>query len=66
MAFDVAIRTAKSDLHSGIWGRHGAQRRPWLPPAWRPASTTPTSRVTLPGFYKRVRELTDEEAPSLA
>ena len=30
---------------------------PSWPPGWRPASTTPTTAVTVPGFYDRVREL---------
>lgn len=65
VAFDVAIRTAKSDLHSGIWG--GTVPNAALVAARLAASLHDSDhRVTLPGFYKRVRELTTQEAQSLA
>ncbi len=65
VAFDVAIRTAKSDLHSGIWG--GTVPNAALVAARLAASLHDSDhRVTLPGFYKRVRELTRQEAQSLA
>lgn len=64
VAFDVAIRTASIDLHSGMWG--GA-----VPNAARIAAGLASDlvdgdgRVTLPGFYDRVRDLSDEEQASL-
>jgi acetylornithine deacetylase/succinyl-diaminopimelate desuccinylase-like protein len=65
VAFDVAIRTAKSDLHSGIWG--GTVPNAALVAAGLAASLHDSDhRVTLPGFYKRARELTSQEARSLA
>jgi acetylornithine deacetylase/succinyl-diaminopimelate desuccinylase-like protein len=65
VAFDVTIRTAKSDLHSGIWG--GTVPNAALVAARLAASLHDSDhRVTLPGFYKRVRELTSQEARSLA
>jgi acetylornithine deacetylase/succinyl-diaminopimelate desuccinylase-like protein len=65
VAFDVTIRTAKSDLHSGIWGGT-------VPNAALVAARLATDlhdsdhRVILPGFYKQVRELSRQEAQSLA
>lgn len=65
IAFDVVVRTAKSDLHSGLWGGT-------VPNAALVAARLITSlhdsdhRVTLPGFYQRVRELSPAEAQSLA
>jgi acetylornithine deacetylase/succinyl-diaminopimelate desuccinylase-like protein len=65
IAFDVTIRTAKSDLHSGIWG--GTVPNAALVAARLAAGLHDADhRVTLPGFYERVRELTHEEAQSLA
>ncbi len=65
VAFDVTIRTAKSDLHSGIWG--GTVPNAALVAARLAASLHDSDhRVTVPGFYKRVRELTRQEAQSLA
>ncbi|HEX6392024.1 MAG TPA: dipeptidase [Acidimicrobiales bacterium] len=64
VAFDVAIRTATIDLHSGMWG--GA-----VPNAARIAARIAAGlvdgagRVTLPGFYDRVRSLSPEEQASL-
>ena len=64
VAFDVAIRTATIDLHSGMWG--GA-----VPNAARIAAriaaglVDDAGRVTLPGFYDRVRSLSPEEQASL-
>jgi acetylornithine deacetylase/succinyl-diaminopimelate desuccinylase-like protein len=65
VAFDVTIRTAKSDLHSGIWG--GTVPNAALVAARLAASLHDSDhRVTVPGFYQRVRELTRQEAQSLA
>lgn len=65
VSFDVTLRTAKSDLHSGIWG--GTVPNAALTAARLAAGLhDENGRVTLPGFYDRVRELSDEEARSLA
>jgi len=65
VAFDVTIRTAKSDLHSGIWG--GTVPNAALVAARLAAGLHDSDhRVTLPGFYDRVRELSKREAQSLA
>ena len=64
VAFDVAIRTASIDLHSGMWGGT-------VPNAARMAARLAAGlhdeagRVTLPGFYVRVRELSAIEQQSL-
>jgi acetylornithine deacetylase/succinyl-diaminopimelate desuccinylase-like protein len=63
--FDLQIRSAERDLHSGMWG--GA-----VPNAARISAQMVSAlhdsagRVTLPGFYDRVREPTDFEKASLA
>ena len=65
VAFDVALRTASTDLHSGMWG--GA-----VPNAARLAAELVAGlhdgagRVTLPGFYARVQELSEIEKKSIA
>jgi acetylornithine deacetylase/succinyl-diaminopimelate desuccinylase-like protein len=65
IAFDVTIRTAKSDLHSGIWG--GTVPNAAVVAARLVAGLHDSDHlVTLPGFYHRVRELTPQEARSLA
>jgi acetylornithine deacetylase/succinyl-diaminopimelate desuccinylase-like protein len=65
VTFDVTLRTARSDLHSGIWG--GTVPNAALVAARLVAGLHDAAgRVTLPGFYDRVRELTNEEAASLA
>ncbi|HYA44100.1 MAG TPA: M20/M25/M40 family metallo-hydrolase [Acidimicrobiales bacterium] len=65
VAFDVTLRTAKSDLHSGIWG--GTVPNAALLAARLAGSLHDSEgKVTLPGFYDRVRELTQEEAEFLA
>jgi acetylornithine deacetylase/succinyl-diaminopimelate desuccinylase-like protein len=64
VAFDVALRTASIDLHSGMWGGT-------VPNAALVAARLVTSlhddqgRVTLPGFYDEVRDLTPAERASL-
>jgi len=65
VCFDVTLRTAKSDLHSGLWG--GTVPNAALLAARLAASLHDgLGRVTLPGFYDRVRDLSDEETRSLA
>ncbi len=65
VSFDVTLRTARSDLHSGLWGGT-------VPNAALVASRLAAGlhdadgRVTVPGFYHDVRELTEQEARSLA
>jgi acetylornithine deacetylase/succinyl-diaminopimelate desuccinylase-like protein len=64
VAFDVAIRTASTDLHSGMWG--GAVANPARLAANLVAALhDDRGRVTLPGFYDRVLELTPVEKASL-
>jgi acetylornithine deacetylase/succinyl-diaminopimelate desuccinylase-like protein len=64
VAFDVALRTASIDLHSGIWGGT-------VPNAARVAADLVAGlhdehgRVTLPGFYDRVRTLSPVEKASI-
>ena len=65
VCFDVALRTAKSDLHSGLWG--GTVPNAALLAARIAASLHDgLGRVTVPGFYDSVRELSDEETRSLS
>src|SRR5205807_6723071 len=60
VAFDVTIRTATVDLHSGSFG--GAAPNPAHVIARLVADLhDDEGRVTLPGFYDDVRPLTDEE-----
>lgn len=64
VAFDVTLRSASTDLHSGMWGGT-------VPNAARLASALVTAlhddrgRVTLPGFYHRVRSLSPVEQASM-
>ena len=64
VGFDVSVRTARGDLHSGLFG--GA-----VPNAARVAAELAAAlhdsdgRVTIPGFYDRVRALTPAEQASL-
>jgi acetylornithine deacetylase/succinyl-diaminopimelate desuccinylase-like protein len=64
VAFDVTLRTAAVDLHSGMWGGT-------VPNAARLAARLVASlhdergRVTLPGFYDAVRPLSPAEKASL-
>jgi acetylornithine deacetylase/succinyl-diaminopimelate desuccinylase-like protein len=64
VAFDVSLRTASIDLHSGMWG--GAVPNAALEAA-RLASALHDrdGRVTLDGFYDRVRDLSAAEQASL-
>jgi acetylornithine deacetylase/succinyl-diaminopimelate desuccinylase-like protein len=65
VSFDVTLRTARSDLHSGIWG--GTVPNAALVAARLVAGLHDAGgRVTVPGFYDDVRELTPEEASSQA
>ena len=64
VGFDVAIRTASTDLHSGMWGGT-------VPNAARIVASLAASlhdgrnRVTIPGFYDRVAPLSEAEQASL-
>jgi acetylornithine deacetylase/succinyl-diaminopimelate desuccinylase-like protein len=65
VAFDVALRTAAIDLHSGMWG--GTVPNAALVVARLAAGLhDEAGRVTLPGFYDAVRELAPVEKASLA
>jgi acetylornithine deacetylase/succinyl-diaminopimelate desuccinylase-like protein len=65
VAFDVHVRTATGDLHSGMFG--GAVPNPVHLLARIVADLHDADgRVTVPGFYDRVRPLTEAEEASLA
>jgi len=65
VAYDVSVRTAKGDLHSGVFG--GAVPNPaHLVASIAAALHDAENRVTIPGFYDRVRPLTEAEERSLA
>jgi acetylornithine deacetylase/succinyl-diaminopimelate desuccinylase-like protein len=65
VSFDITLRTAASDLHSGQWG--GTVPNAAVVAARIAASLHDRDRrVTVPGFYDDVRELTAQEAGSLA
>jgi len=65
VAFDVTVRTATIDLHSGSFG--GAVPNPAHLIAGLVADLhDDNGRVTLPGFYDDVRALTEDEQRSLA
>ncbi len=65
VAFDVSLRSASLDLHSGMWG--GTVPSAALIAARLVADLhDDQGRVTLPGFYDRVRPLSAVEADSLA
>jgi acetylornithine deacetylase/succinyl-diaminopimelate desuccinylase-like protein len=65
VSFDLRLRTARSDLHSGIWGGT-------VPNAARLAARLAAAlhddqgRVSIPGFYDDVAELSEHEAASIA
>ena len=64
VAFDVHVRTADADLHSGVFG--GAVPNPAHLLADLVANLhDDKGRVTLPGFYDDVRPLTEAEEASL-
>lgn len=64
VAFDVHVRTAAADLHSGVFG--GAVPNPVHLLAGIVADLHDANgRVTIPGFYDRVRPLTEAEEASL-
>jgi acetylornithine deacetylase/succinyl-diaminopimelate desuccinylase-like protein len=65
VAFDVELRSASGDLHSGVYG--GAVPNPAHHIARLVAGLhDDDGRVSLPGFYDDVRPLTDAEQASLA
>ncbi|HET9078784.1 MAG TPA: dipeptidase [Acidimicrobiales bacterium] len=64
IAFDVTLRSASTDLHSGMWG--GTVPNSALIAARLVASLhDDRGRVTLPGFYDRVRSLSPVEKESM-
>jgi len=65
VAFDVAVRTARGDLHSGLFG--GAVPNAALVVAGLASALHDAEgRVALPGFYDAVRPLSETEQASLA
>jgi acetylornithine deacetylase/succinyl-diaminopimelate desuccinylase-like protein len=65
VAFDVRVRTADADLHSGLFG--GAVPNPAHVIARLVAALhDEDGRVAVPGFYDDVRALTPDEVASLA
>jgi acetylornithine deacetylase/succinyl-diaminopimelate desuccinylase-like protein len=63
VAFDVALRTASIDLHSGMWGGT-VPNAALIAARLVSALHDDKGRVTLPGFYDRVRELSAAEQAS--
>jgi len=64
IAYNVAVRTAAADLHSGLFG--GAVPNPaHLIASMVAALHDGDARVTLPGFYDDVRDLSAAEEASL-
>jgi acetylornithine deacetylase/succinyl-diaminopimelate desuccinylase-like protein len=64
VAFDVSLRTAAGDLHSGMYG--GAVPNPsHLVAEIAAALHDADRRVTVPGFYDRVRPISEGEQRSL-
>jgi acetylornithine deacetylase/succinyl-diaminopimelate desuccinylase-like protein len=64
VAFDVELRSATRDLHSGVWGGAVANSAR-IAAALVSAMHDDQGRVTLPGFYDRVRTLSPEEKASI-
>ncbi len=64
IAFDVSLRTAAVDLHSGMWGGT-VPNAALLAARLAAALHDGQGRVTLPGFYDAVAELTPTEKASL-
>jgi acetylornithine deacetylase/succinyl-diaminopimelate desuccinylase-like protein len=64
VAFDVALRTGRIDLHSGQWGGTVANAA-HLTARLVSALHDERGRVTVPGFYDRVRPLSPAEQQSL-
>jgi acetylornithine deacetylase/succinyl-diaminopimelate desuccinylase-like protein len=65
VAFDVDIRTAQLDLHSGVYG--GAAPNPAHLLGRIVASLHGADgRIAIPGWYDEVRELSEAEAASMA
>lgn len=65
VGFDIELRTGTTDLHSGIWGGtvpNAADLAARIAAALHDSSR----RVTVPGFYDKVRELSAAEAASVA
>lgn len=63
--FEIRLRGARSDLHSGVFG--GVVHNPAQVLCELIAGMHhPDGRITLPGFYNRVRPLKDEERTELA
>jgi acetylornithine deacetylase/succinyl-diaminopimelate desuccinylase-like protein len=63
--FEIRLYGQDHDLHSGVYG--GVVRNPALTMCELLASMhDPEGRVTLPGFYDRVRELSAEERAELS
>jgi acetylornithine deacetylase/succinyl-diaminopimelate desuccinylase-like protein len=65
VGFDVVLRSAPADLHSGVFGG-AAPNTAHLAARIVAALHDDTGRVTLPGFYDSVRPLTDSEHASFA
>ncbi len=63
--FEIRVQGPAGDLHSGIYG--GAVHNPAIVLAELVAGMhDKNGRITLPGFYDRVRELPDDERAELA
>jgi acetylornithine deacetylase/succinyl-diaminopimelate desuccinylase-like protein len=65
VSFDISVRTAASDLHSGLWGGTVPNAAD-LVARLAAALHDDDRRVTVPGFYDDVAELSEDEARSLA
>lgn len=65
VGFDVEVRALKSPVHSGMWG--GPVPDPTMALARMLASlTNADGSIAIPGFYERVRPLTQAERDSIA